>query len=121
MLRVDLGALGADPGSGVEASRWRASDPLDDRVGCWGGPAAALVWFQDRAHRQGSFALAVGPAVARGVPTAARAVVMAHAPLAGCLRDGQVGSDLARRLARVTDLLLLEYVAPGPGAVLVLW
>jgi aldehyde:ferredoxin oxidoreductase len=120
VLRVDLGALGADPGSGVEASRWRASDPLDDRVGCWGGPAAALVWFQDRVHRQNSFALAVGPAVARGVPTAARAVVMAHAPLAGCLREGQVGSDLARRLARVTDLLLLEGVAPGAGAVLVL-
>ncbi|HIF41668.1 MAG TPA: hypothetical protein EYQ74_11290 [Planctomycetes bacterium] len=120
VMRVDLGALGAGQASAVEVGEWHATDPLADRVGCWGGPAAALVWFQDPGHRETSFALAVGPAVARGVPTAARAVVMAHAPLAGCVREGQVGSDLARRLARVTDLLLIEGVAPGSGAVLVL-
>ena len=120
VMRVDLSALGAHKGAGVEVGEWHAADPLADRVGCWGGPAAALVWFQNPAHRETFFALAVGPAVARGVPTAARAVVMAHAPLAGCVREGQVGSDLARRLARVTDLLLLEGVASGSGAVLVL-
>ncbi|MBJ77578.1 MAG: hypothetical protein CMJ98_11285 [Planctomycetes bacterium] len=120
VMRVDLGALGAGQASAVKVDEWHATDPLADRVGCWGGPAAALVWFQDPAHRETSFAVAVGPAVARGVPTAARAVVMAHAPLAGCVREGQVGSDLARRLAWVTDLLLLEGVAPGAGAVLVL-
>jgi len=119
-LRVNLGALEPHVEAAVDPEEWRACDPLIDHVGSWGGPAAALALFQDTDRQRGAFALAVGPAVARGVPTSARAVVMAHAPLAGGVREGQVGSDLARRLARVTDLLWLEGRVEGPGAVLIL-
>ena len=40
-----------------------------------------------------------GDGVRRGLPTAARATLASRAPLTGLLGDGQVGSDLGRRLA----------------------
>jgi aldehyde:ferredoxin oxidoreductase len=62
--------------------------------------------------------VAVGDGVRRGLPTAARATVASRAPLTGQLGDGQVGSDLARRLATLCDALVLGGRVEGPGAVL---
>lgn len=51
--------------------------------------------------------VAVGPAVRAGLPTAARATVAGRAPLDGRLAEGQVGSDLAERLASLCDGLVI--------------
>ncbi|MCK6447100.1 MAG: hypothetical protein L6Q99_11980 [Planctomycetes bacterium] len=69
-----------------------------------GGEASALV---ELARREDAFVLAVGDAVRRGVPTASRATVVARSPLSGLVADGQVGSDVARRLASVADVVVL--------------
>ncbi|MEZ6017758.1 MAG: aldehyde ferredoxin oxidoreductase N-terminal domain-containing protein [Planctomycetota bacterium] len=70
------------------------------------------------------FALAVGDAVRRGVPTAQRVSLLARVPSTGRLADGQVGGDLGARLAGVCELLLLvgstSRAAAGGAAVLVL-
>jgi aldehyde:ferredoxin oxidoreductase len=69
-----------------------------------------------------SFAISVGDAVRRGVPTAARASVLARVPSTGRLADGQVGGELGARLATVCDTLLILGALPedpaacAPGA-----
>jgi aldehyde:ferredoxin oxidoreductase/sulfur carrier protein ThiS len=64
--------------------------------------------------------VAVGDAVRRGLPTAARATVAARAPLHGGFAEGLVGGDLGRRLARVADALVIEGALAGGGGVLVI-
>src|SRR5262245_16649950 len=94
---------------------WADPDPALARIGSWSGAALGLALLARRAFdgRSGpALALAVGECVRRGVPTAARASVGARAPLSGLYSEGQVGSDLARRLAGLADALLLS----GHGA-----
>ena len=92
------------------------------RLAGWGGTALGLALVaRARTGAPGSSPLAVcvGRAVVRGVPTAARASVLARAPLNGRLSWGQVGGDLGRLLARFVDGLLVRGRSTEPGAVLV--
>ncbi len=66
----------------------------------------ALAALADR-EAGATFAVAVGSAVRRGVPTAQRASVVARVPTTGRLADGQVGGDLGARLAGRADLVVL--------------
>jgi aldehyde:ferredoxin oxidoreductase len=124
-LEVDLEAL--ERGSGARAVElvtlpddepgWRALAQL-------GGSALGLACLHAHARRDparsGPFVVAVGEAVRRGLPTAARAAVLARAPLSGLYAEGHVGGELGARLARVADALVLVGRATRPGAVLVL-
>ena len=95
---------------------WR--DPRLERVGAWGGAALGLALLAAEPEA-GPLVLAVGHGVRAGVPTAARASVLARAPLSGLLAEGQVGGELGARLARVADALVVVGRAPIPDAVLV--
>ncbi len=126
VLRVDLTA-GASADAFARAEPWSSADAFLDRVGCFSGAALALALLEDHARGQADptsasvpLVLAVGQCVRRGLPTAARASIASRAPLTGRLSDGQVGGDLARRLASVTDALSIEGSTRLPGAVLVL-
>jgi aldehyde:ferredoxin oxidoreductase len=102
---------------GVFASAW----PELERVAAWSG--SALAWaLQADANRSGSappFVLAVGEAVRRGVPTAARLSVCGLGAHTGRIAEGSVGGSLGRRLASVADALVLRGQASEPGQVLV--
>jgi aldehyde:ferredoxin oxidoreductase len=90
------------------------------RLARWGGSAlglACLLEGQGTADEPG-LVLSVGRAVARGVPTAARATVQGRAPLSGRYAEGHVGGELGARLARFADALLLVGRTRGPGVVL---
>jgi len=116
LLEVDL----AVASSVVGLRSWQSSEPDLDRIGSWSGPALGLALVRE-AQMQGAelpFIVAVGDCVRRGLPTAARATVMARAPLTGRLAVGSVGSDLGRRLARVADVLAVRGRTQLPGAVL---
>ncbi len=99
------------------ASAW----PELERVAAWSG--SALAWaLQADANRAGSappFVLAVGEAVRRGVPTAARLSVCGLGAHTGRIAEGSVGGSLGRRLASVADALVLRGQASEPGQVLV--
>jgi aldehyde:ferredoxin oxidoreductase len=122
VLRVDLGRLEPGVGISLPAVSWRGSTASIDRIGREGGIALAVaILHESESARPGSpapFVIAVGPCVRRAVPTAARACVASRAPLTGRYADGQVGSDLGRRLARVADAIVLGGRAQVPGAVL---
>jgi aldehyde:ferredoxin oxidoreductase len=125
VLRVDLDrAAGPGPlGAAASLGPWSSSDPALDRVGSWSGLALAYCLLEESARSDPSspapLVIAVGECVRRGLPTAARASIASRAPLTGRLADGQVGGDLARRLARVADALeLCGTVRCGAGLVL---
>lgn len=84
---------------------------------------SALAWaLQADAHRSGAeapFVLAVGDAVRRGIPTAARVSVCGRGAHTGRVTEGAVGRGLGRRLASVADALVLRGRASAPGGVLV--
>ena len=105
---------------------WRDRDEALERIGSWSGPALGLALLaravaeaSDPGASELPFVLCVGEQVVAGTPTAARASVLARSPLTGRLAEGQVGSDLAARLARVADALLVRGRTRLPGAVLV--
>jgi hypothetical protein len=86
-----------------------------------GGAATAvalLAWAEQQHPGAPCFALAVGPAVRAGLPTAARAHVAARAPLTGRLSEGLVGGELGLRLASFADGLLLTGRIPARDRVL---
>jgi aldehyde:ferredoxin oxidoreductase len=116
VLRV---ALGEPPAS------WRCGEPELGRLASWSGSALAVAILTEHALRAAPGAadtsplvIAIGECVRRGVPTAARASISSRAPLTGLFTEGQVGSDLARRLASVADALVIEGRTELSGAVL---
>jgi len=119
LLEVDLDTWRREGERALEPRGWECSDPLLERVGSWSGPALALARLLAQPEED-AFALAVGECVRRGLPTAARTTVMGRSPLSGRLAEGQVGSDLGRRLASVADVLVIRGRTHLPGAVLVL-
>ncbi len=118
---VDLGLV-SEPGCvPSKALRKIGARDLGEGLGAvasWGGAALALAAW--KITPGATLALAVGRAVRAGQATASRASVIARSPLTGHLNQGQVGSDLARRLGALCDGLLLCGVTPVPDAVLVL-
>lgn len=107
-LEVRLG------GGGVEARvRFAPAGPL-------GAPAEALERLARAPRERVPLTLAVGPCVAAGVPTAARAQIASRAALGGGLAEGQVGSDLAACLVSLADLVVLDGSDADGDAVLVL-
>lgn len=122
VLRVDLDRLAPGSAAGASIVAWHGSSPGIDRVGRLSGVAlAAALLHESEVARPGSTAplvLAIGDCVRRALPTAARACVASRAPLTGFYADGQVGSDLGRRLASVADALVLAGRAREPGAYL---
>lgn len=125
LLHIHLAAPGPGPAGALETVRaaWDDPDPALARLGAASGEALAVALLLGRARRapgrEPPFVLAVGDAVRRGLATASRATVAARAPLSGLFADGQVGGDLGRRLAAITDGLVLEGRAPA-GSFLVL-
>lgn len=124
--RVDLGALAAAEGPldlepiAPETARGPAplTAPWDWSALMGAGGAATAValvaWAEQQRPGAPCFALAVGPAVRAGLPTAARAHVAARAPLTGRLSEGLVGGELGPRLAALgTGLLLTGQLAGG--------
>lgn len=93
-LAAHLAAAAARAGASADTT----PGPVPD------GPAPALA---------PTFAVTVGDAVRRGVPTAARASVLARVPSTGRLADGQVGGELGARLAAVCDALLIYGALAG--------
>ena len=90
---------------------------------CWGGTALGLVLLaraEEERARAHPMVLAVGEAVARATPTAARASVLARSPLTGRLGQGQVGGDLGSFLVSRADALVLTGRTRVKGAVLVI-
>ncbi|MEZ5976396.1 MAG: hypothetical protein R3E96_16590 [Planctomycetota bacterium] len=101
LLEVDLSACHAPgPLPGGALRILEAGDlPGDEaRFAAAGGSALALAAAGGAAGDEGLL-LVVGAAVARGQATASRATLIARSPLTGFLAQGQLGSDLGRRLA----------------------
>jgi len=85
-------------------------DPAWARLGAWGGGALALALLArgpTAGARGPALVVAVGDAVRRGLPTAARAVVAGRAAANGPIAEGQIGGGLGPRLAGVADALVL--------------
>ncbi|MFT5288733.1 MAG: aldehyde:ferredoxin oxidoreductase [Planctomycetota bacterium] len=142
VLQVDLGrawegslaprrlilAGGTKAGESEEtllSAPWLLGQAAAERLASWGGTALGLVLLASAQEDLPSdqpepFVLAVGSAVGRGVPTAARASVLARAPQTGLLGMGQVGSDLGAQLAHSADALVIQGRTELPGAVLVI-
>lgn len=121
VLVCDLARLAA--GGTAQPAPWRPRDGDLAQAAQAGGGALGLLLLLERARLgQGGepFVVAVGEAVRRGVPTAARATVAARAPLHGGFAEGLVGGDLGRRLARVADAVVIEGELAGGGHVLVI-
>lgn len=120
---VDLDLTGAQPGTlRVRARDWASEDASLERLGALSGPALAAALLTERARRDTAaptpLVISVGECVRKGLATAARASITSRAPLTGLLSEGQVGSDLARRLAAVADALVLSGRCDVAGAVL---
>lgn len=93
---------------------------ISQGVRALGGAALAADLMLALDPSRDPFILSVGAAVVRGLPTAARTTVSARSPLDGGLAEGQVGSELGRRLASVWDaLVLLGEFAGGDGVLVV--
>ncbi|MCE9594697.1 MAG: hypothetical protein K8S98_10940 [Planctomycetes bacterium] len=109
VIELDLDRLA--PGEPRPWSEFRRefvdADPELDALGRGGGEALALVELWRRDGADVPFVLAVGEGVRRGLQTASRATVLSRSPLSGLVADGQVGSDLARRLASLADAFVL--------------
>lgn len=109
----------------LEGDRARARPVAGPASGRW--PAARLggivegLRALDEAAARGAPAplvVAVGEAVRRALPTAARASLLARAPLTGRLALGQIGGELGPRLAPLADALVLAGRCTLSGAVL---
>lgn len=99
---------------------WASEDVGRMRLARAGGSALATVLCDAAADDPVPLVLAVGDAVRRGLPTAARLTVASRSPASGLFVDGQLGGSLAKRLARCADALVLRGRTTVPGAVLVL-
>lgn len=106
----------------LEPRPWSSAHAALDRIGAWSGSALALAILLERELSQpggeAPLVLAVGECVRAGRPTAARVTLASRAPLTGLYAEGQVGSDLARRLASVCDALILRGHCRARGGVL---
>src|SRR5258706_119882 len=124
IVRIDLGRPRLGRAEAVRPTRWRASSAGIDRVGAWSGTALALALLHEHAvacpEAESPLVLSVGECVRRALPTAARATVASRSPLTGLLAEGQVGSDLGRRLARIADAVVIEGATDVLDAVLLL-
>ena len=118
LLEVDLSSFEGPGALEGEPQPWSSDDPRLYSAGIAGGTALALARFLDSGRAVPAFALAVGNCVRRGLATAARATVVAPSPLTGRLAEGQVGSELGRRLASVADALVISGQTELSGAVL---
>ena len=116
LLEVDLSTGSA------RTMRFESEWPELESLAEAGG--SALAWsLQADAHRSGAsapFVLAVGAAVKRGAPTAARVSVCGRGAHTGKIAEGAVGGSLGRRLASITDALVLRGRCEKPGVVLVI-
>lgn len=123
-IRIELRRLAPGRPVALHLEPWRGAVPGVHRVGLWSGTALAFALLHERAcaapEGEAPLVLAVGDCVRRGLPTAARATVASRSPLTGLPSDGQVGSDLGRRLARIADALVVDGKSSVPGAVLLL-
>lgn len=81
-----------------------------------GGIAAAAAAFE-LLEVAPVFAISVGPCVARGVPTAARATISARVPLRHGVMEAQFGGPFAAAFARRLDTMLV-FGSAGEGCVL---
>lgn len=127
LLRIDLDRLtpGAFVGfdedaAGLALARPAWADSMLARLAAWSGTGLALAHLLDVEPERAGLTLALGEAVRRGVPTAGRLSVLAPSALHGRLAEGLVGSDLARRLAAVCDVLALEGCLSTQTGVLVI-
>jgi len=122
VIALDVARFAVGSAESARPQAWRGSSAAVDRVGRLGGGAlASALLFEAEQARPGGDAplvLALGECVRDGTPTAARLTIASRAPLTGRLADGQVGSDLARRLASVADALVLTGRTEVAGAVL---
>ncbi len=100
---------------------WGSSDRIADAVGSYGGSALALAIVHDavRRGRAAPFVVAAGEAVARGLPTAARACVASIVPLSGQYADGHVGGRSGEHLAAIAGALVVRGRTELEDAVLV--
>ncbi|MFT7676474.1 MAG: aldehyde:ferredoxin oxidoreductase [Planctomycetota bacterium] len=126
LLRIDLARLPAgafvgfgEAAPGLDLSEPTWTDPLFGRLAAWSGTGLALAYLLNTEPDRAGLTLALGEAVRRGVPTAGRLSVLAPSALHGRLAEGLVGSDLARRLATVCDVLALSGCAAERAGVLV--
>ncbi len=120
--RAEILAIDLD-GAVLRARRteWRSTDSHVDLVGTFGGSALALAIVAEDARSgcaRAPFVIAVGDAVRRGLPTAARACVASRAPLTQRYADGHVGGRLGVHLASHASALVLRGTTTGPNAVL---
>lgn len=130
VLRMDLGRKRDLGGTGplelageswiLDGHQAQAPGDLGVAVTELGGAALAQALFRALDPGDDPFILSVGSAVVRGLPTAARTTVSARSPLTGGLAEGQVGSDLGRRLGTVCDALVILGEFAGGDGVLVL-
>ncbi|MCY2960240.1 MAG: hypothetical protein NTY35_08740 [Planctomycetota bacterium] len=107
----------------VRRSRWSSPDPVVDAVGRYGGSALALaIVHAARAAGESEmpFVVAVGEAVLRGLPTAARACVASRVPLSGHYADGHVGGLFGQHLVASASALVVRGRVSGADAVLVI-
>lgn len=113
MLRVDL----ADPAA-ARVEEHRGAAGLTARAAAWGGSGLALALALE--GEGDPLVLAVGDAVRRGLATAERLAVCGRGPLTGLWAEGQVGGELAPRLASVVDAVAIFGRSPVAGATLVI-
>jgi aldehyde:ferredoxin oxidoreductase len=118
LLDLDLSNL--EPGElRLKPQVFRATNPGLARVGSWGGSALGVAILHAETG-PAPLVLAVGSAVSRQLPTAARLAVLSRAPLTGRFAEGHLGGDLGQNLATLADALVLRGQTRVPGAVLVL-
>ncbi len=125
MLDLDLGALERGEAVTVRAPEERLSadgafGAALRRIASWGGAALGLALFEREKPGANVLILSAGECVRRGLPTAARASVLARSPLTGRLAEGQVGGRLGPYLSTIADALVLRGRTTLPGAVLTL-
>jgi len=118
LLDIDLGAWNAPGPIQLTPNSWASPEPHLQSIGNHSGPALGMARFLDDSQPAPALILCVGDAVRRGLPTAARVSILAPSPLTGRLAEGQVGSELGRRLATVADALVLRGRTRVEGAVL---
>jgi len=113
---IDVALGGLRPGRPVALPVRGLEDLGGDRSRPWtelarfGGTGLGLALLE---RRPDALAVSIGECVRRGVPTAARATLAARSPLTGLLTEGQVGSDLGRRLVGLADALAISGRASG--------
>ncbi|MBI1381408.1 MAG: hypothetical protein GC161_10010 [Planctomycetaceae bacterium] len=114
VLHLDLAQLGVNESRVLEPEPFLDPEAGLHTLGGLGGSglALALLARAERGGRQGALVLAVGGALRRGLPTAARLSAVARSPLTGGLAEGLAGGPAALRLGRLADGL----VVVGPPA-----